>query len=68
FVGARQRLVGAVVTQFVRPHGFAGRLAGWEMALRPSKQKAQPVGGRSAGCATSRPHPGDGLRPWTRDP
>src|SRR5215216_4417337 len=36
---ARQRLFGAVVTQFVRPHGFAGRLAGWEMALRPSNRK-----------------------------
>jgi SAM-dependent methyltransferase len=27
------------MTQFVRPHGFAGRLAGWEMALRPSNRK-----------------------------
>ena len=36
---ARQRLFGAVVTQFVRPHGFAGRLAGWEMALRPSNRR-----------------------------
>jgi len=35
----RQRLFGAVVTQFVRPRGFAGRLAGWEMALRPSNRK-----------------------------
>jgi ubiquinone/menaquinone biosynthesis C-methylase UbiE len=39
FMRARQRLFGAVVTQFVRPHGFAGRLAGWEMALRPSNRK-----------------------------
>ena len=36
---ARQRLFGAVVTQFVRPRGFAGRLAGWEMALRTSNRK-----------------------------
>src|SRR5215207_10369885 len=35
----RQRLFVAVVTQFGRPHGFAGRLAGWEMALRPSNRK-----------------------------
>jgi SAM-dependent methyltransferase len=39
FMSARQRLFGAVMTQFVRPHGFAGRLAGWEMALRPSNRK-----------------------------
>ena len=39
FMTARQRLFGAVMTQFVRPHGFAGRLAGWEMALRPSNRK-----------------------------
>lgn len=38
-MGARQRLFGAVVAQFVRPHGFAGRLTGWEMALRPSNRK-----------------------------
>src|SRR5215204_2146791 len=38
-MGARQRLIRAVITQFVRPHGFAGRLAGWEMALRPSNRK-----------------------------
>src|SRR5215218_262843 len=36
---ARQRLFGAVMAQFVRPHGLAGRLAGWEMALRPSNRK-----------------------------
>src|SRR5215207_6519805 len=35
---ARQRLFGAVMTQFVQPHGFAGWLAGWEMALRPSNR------------------------------
>jgi SAM-dependent methyltransferase len=29
----------AVRTQFVRPHGFAGWLASWEMALRPSNRK-----------------------------
>jgi SAM-dependent methyltransferase len=39
FMRARQRLFGAVMTQFVRPHGFAGRLAGREMALRPSNRK-----------------------------
>lgn len=38
-MGARQRLIRAVITQFVRPQGFAGRLAGWEMALRPSNRK-----------------------------
>jgi SAM-dependent methyltransferase len=38
-MGVRQRLIRAVITQFVRPHGFAGRLAGWEMALRPSNRK-----------------------------
>ena len=39
FMRARQRLFGAVMTQFVRPHGFAGRLAGREMALRPSNRR-----------------------------
>jgi SAM-dependent methyltransferase len=39
FMSARQRLFGAVMAQFVRPHGLAGRLAGWEMALRPSNRK-----------------------------
>jgi SAM-dependent methyltransferase len=39
FMTARQRLFGAVMAQFVRPHGLAGRLAGWEMALRPSNRK-----------------------------
>ena len=38
-MSARQRLFGAVVTQFVQPRGFAGRLAGWEMALRPSNRR-----------------------------
>jgi len=38
-MGAKQRLFEAVMTQFVRPRGFAGRLAGWEMALRPSNRK-----------------------------
>jgi SAM-dependent methyltransferase len=38
-MGARQRLFGAIVAQFVRPHGLAGWLAGWEMALRPSNRK-----------------------------
>jgi SAM-dependent methyltransferase len=36
---ARQRFIGAVVGQFVRPRGFAGWLAGWEMAIRPSNRK-----------------------------
>jgi hypothetical protein len=27
------------MAEFVRPHGVAGRLAGWEMALRPSNRK-----------------------------
>ena len=35
---ARQRLFGAV-NYFVRPWGFAGWLAGWEMALRRSNRK-----------------------------
>ena len=35
---ARQRLFEAVRTQFARPDGFAGRLAGWEMALRRSNR------------------------------
>jgi SAM-dependent methyltransferase len=39
FMRVRQRLFSAVVTQFVRPHGFAGQLAGWEMTLRPSNRK-----------------------------
>jgi SAM-dependent methyltransferase len=38
-MGARQRLFEPIVAQFVRPHGFAGRVAGWEMALRPSNRK-----------------------------
>lgn len=29
----------AIVFQFHRPHGLGGRLAGWEMALRPSNRK-----------------------------
>jgi len=29
----------AVVSQFMRPRGFWGWLAGWEMALRPSNRK-----------------------------
>jgi len=38
-MSAWQRLFGAVVAQFGRPHGLAGWLAGWEMALRPSNRK-----------------------------
>lgn len=32
-------IVGRVVRQFHRPTGWPGRLAGWEMALRPSNRK-----------------------------
>jgi ubiquinone/menaquinone biosynthesis C-methylase UbiE len=35
----RERLLNAVVSQFHRPRGPAGRLAGWEMALRPSNRR-----------------------------
>ena len=38
-MGAKQRLFEAILAQFVRPHGFAGRLTGWKMALRPSNRK-----------------------------
>jgi hypothetical protein len=39
FMSASQRLFGAVMTQFVQPHGLVGRLAGWDMTLRPSNRK-----------------------------
>src|ERR671919_442682 len=35
----KQRVVAAIVSQFVRPRGFWGLLAGWEMALRPSNRR-----------------------------
>ena len=38
-MGVRQRVINAVVGQFVQPHGCAGRLVGWEMAVRPSNRK-----------------------------
>ena len=34
----RQKLVRAIQSQFMRPRGLAGWLAGWEMALRPSNR------------------------------
>jgi SAM-dependent methyltransferase len=36
---ARQRIINALMGQFARPRGLAGRLAGWEMAVRPSNRK-----------------------------
>jgi ubiquinone/menaquinone biosynthesis C-methylase UbiE len=36
---ARQRMIDAVMGQFGRPRGLAGRLAGWEMTVRPSNRK-----------------------------
>ncbi len=35
----KQKLVMAIVSQFMQPRGFAGWLAGWEMALRPSNRQ-----------------------------
>ena len=35
----KDRIRRAVVSQFMRPHGIAGRIAGWEMALRASNRK-----------------------------
>jgi SAM-dependent methyltransferase len=35
----RQTVVGAVVSQFHHPQGAAGRLVGWEMAMRPSNRR-----------------------------
>src|ERR687892_55811 len=35
----KQRLVVVIVSQFVRPCGFWGLLAGWEMALRFSNRR-----------------------------
>jgi ubiquinone/menaquinone biosynthesis C-methylase UbiE len=38
-MGARQRVIEAVVGQFVQPRGLAGRLVGWDMTVRPSNRK-----------------------------
>lgn len=35
----RQFVFGQIVSQFHRPRGWAGRLVGWEMTLRPSNRK-----------------------------
>jgi ubiquinone/menaquinone biosynthesis C-methylase UbiE len=35
-MGFKEALRTALISQFVRPRGFVGWLAGWEMALRPS--------------------------------
>lgn len=35
----KQTLIMAIRSQFMRPRGFAGRLVGWEMALRSSNRK-----------------------------
>lgn len=35
----RTKLRHRVVSQFMHPHGFAGRLVGWEMTLRPSNRQ-----------------------------
>jgi hypothetical protein len=37
-MGFKEALRKAVVSQFIRPRGFGGWLAGWEMALRPSNR------------------------------
>lgn len=36
---AKEHLLAAVVSQFHRPRGLGGRLAGWEMTLRPSNRR-----------------------------
>jgi ubiquinone/menaquinone biosynthesis C-methylase UbiE len=38
-VGLKQKTMGAVVSQFHRPHGFGGRAAGWVMAKRGSNRQ-----------------------------
>lgn len=38
-MAVREKIFAAVVPQFRRPRGLAGRLAGWEMALRPSNRR-----------------------------
>src|SRR3981081_37103 len=35
----RKQLGRRIVSQFMHPRGLAGRLVGWEMALRPSNRK-----------------------------
>ena len=38
-MGIRESVLNSVVSQFHRPRGWAGRLAGWEMARRPSNRQ-----------------------------
>ena len=38
-MGLRQKMLGAAVRQFHRPHGLGGRAAGWVMATRGSNRK-----------------------------
>jgi SAM-dependent methyltransferase len=38
-MSVKQRVGRRVVSQFMHPRGFPGRLVGWEMALRPSNRK-----------------------------
>src|SRR5947209_8447596 len=38
-MGLKQKAMGAVFGQFLRPHGFRGRAAGWVMATRGSNRE-----------------------------
>ena len=38
-MGLKQKTMGAVFGQFLRPHGFGGRAAGWVMAKRGSNRE-----------------------------
>jgi hypothetical protein len=38
-MGLKQKTLGAVFGQFLRPHGFGGRAAGWVMAKRGSNRE-----------------------------
>src|SRR5438105_6807385 len=38
-MGLKQKAMGAVFSQFLRPHGFGGRAAGWVMARRGSNRE-----------------------------
>ena len=38
-MGLKQKAMGAVFGQFLRPHGFGGRAAGWVMATRGSNRE-----------------------------
>jgi SAM-dependent methyltransferase len=38
-MGLKQKALGAVFGQFLRPHGFGGRAAGWVMAKRGSNRE-----------------------------